>query len=359
MEYHFHNSFTINGNSFSDREELFAYASSLSKFSSEFFLDWFSKEPHIEVQTSGSTGEPKKILLKKEFMMNSAFATGAFFNLDENTNALLCLSSEYIAGKMMLLRAMLLGWNLDIVDPVSNPLELIEKQYDFVAMVPFQLQNSLNELHKVVKLIVGGGVVSIDLKKKIQGKSTKIYATYGMTETSTHVAVKKLNNFEIKHDKIRGVNVEESIYFTVFPKIEISIDSRNCLVIDAPELSDEVIITNDVVQLISESEFEWVGRFDNVINSGGVKLYPEKIEKHIAKHLKRRFFITGISDSKLGKKLILVVEGKKNNLELSMFSNLSKYETPKEIYYVEHFKETKTKKILRTETLKLVFNSNT
>ena len=150
----------------------------------------------IIVNTSGSTGKPAQIKLKKEHMINSALATGSYFKLPENTTALLCLSPNYIAGKMMLVRALTLGWQLDIVEPSLNPLDKLQKHYDFCAMVPLQVQNSLSELHFIKKLIVGGGAVSTELIKNLQDITTEVFATYGMTETITHIAVKKLNHFQ-------------------------------------------------------------------------------------------------------------------------------------------------------------------
>lgn len=337
----FHKSFKLNGFSFSTEEDLLTYVKQISPQSYDFLTDWFSSDDFLTVQTSGSTGKPKSIQLKKEFMINSAKATGKFFNLPEKTTALLCLSIEYIAGKMMFIRALTLGWNLDIVAPTSEVI--IEKKYDFSAMVPLQLRNSINQIHKIKKLIVGGGVVANDLIDKIKAIQTQVFATYGMTETITHIAVKKLNNFKTCE-----------VYKTL-PNIQIYIDERNCLCIKADDISNEFIVTNDVVQLISETQFEWLGRYDNVINSGGIKLHPEKIEEKLAKIIPNRFFVTGIEDEVLGKKLILVIEGKQKAINLKEVENLSKYEQPKEIYFVDEFIETETKKIQRAKTLSKIF----
>lgn len=338
----FHIDFKLNGVSFLSVDELLAYSKSLT-VSTHFFLnDWFSDASFIEVNTSGSTGKPKLIQLKKEFMINSAIATGHFFDLQEKTTALLCMSTDYIAGKMMLVRALILGWNLDIVEPVSNPLKGIEKKYDFSAMVSLQLQNSLSKIQNIKKLIVGGGVVSKELDDKIQKVSTEVFATFGMTETITHIAVKKLNH------------LTEISNYKLLPNISISLDKRNCLVINAPKISKELISTNDVIELVSEKEFKWLGRFDNVINSGGIKLHPEKIEEKLSKIIPQRFFVTGIPDLVLGEKLILIIEGDEMNIDFRNSEDLTKYETPKETYFVTKFIETDTKKIQRKETIKLI-----
>ncbi|WP_075342811.1 AMP-binding protein [Tenacibaculum agarivorans] len=340
-----HSHFKLNGNSFVTPKELLNYSKSLSKSIHNFLSNWFDDTGFVTVNTSGSTGKPKAIQLKKEYMKNSALATGEFFNSKEGTTALLCLSVDYIAGKMMLVRALTLGWDIDVVDPVVNPLSNAEKKYDFSAMVPLQLQNSLEEIHRIKKLIVGGGVVSNTTIDELQNHITEVFATYGMTETITHIAIKRLNNFKGSLE-----------FYKVLPAVSIGIDQRNCLVIQAPKISDELVITNDVVQLISDSSFEWLGRYDNVINSGGVKLHPEKIEEKLAKIISNRFFVIGVQDEQLGEKLILIVEGEEYTLNLKEQQALSKYEVPKQIFFVEKFIETETKKIQRSKTLKLIEN---
>lgn len=346
-----HKDFQLNGRSFSSEEELIQYAERISQPLSTFCKDWFSKDDFVLVKTSGSTGKPKDIRLKKEYMRNSAMATGKFFNTQEKTKALCCLPIEYIAGKMMVIRAMVLGWHMDIIEPSSSPLENIEKTYDFSAMVPLQLRNSLDKIDIIKKLIVGGGVVSMELQDMIKNLSTKIYATYGMTETITHIAVKPLN--KSRHSEL----VSESNYQTL-PNVSISTDDRSCLVIKAPKVSDETIITNDVVEFISDTEFSWKGRYDNVINSGGIKLHPEEIERKLSPYIAQRFFVAGIPDEQLGEKLVLVIEGHDDAVILNLFQNLnevlSKYETPKDIFFTDTFIETETQKIQRSKTLQKV-----
>ncbi|MCT4699478.1 AMP-binding protein [Tenacibaculum haliotis] len=353
MENQFHKNFKLNGALFSSEEELIAFSENISSSVTTFLTDWFNEKDFVIVQTSGSTGKPKPIQLQKEFMKNSAFATGEFFGLKENTTALLCLSTDYIAGKMMLVRALTLGWQLDVIKPDSNPLKDIKKQYNFSAMVPLQLRNSLNELHKIDQLIVGGGVVSNDLIAAIQNISTKVFATYGMTETITHVAVKKLNDLSFRAES-------KSLYKTL-PNVLMSQDDRNCLIIEASKVSSEIIRTNDVVKLISKTAFEWLGRYDNVVNSGGIKLHPEKIEEKLSEIIDQRFFVTAIKDEVLGEKLVLVIEDvTSSGVESSLLSkikkeaSLSKFEIPKVVYFLPQFIETETKKIQRKKTLDLV-----
>ncbi|WP_435415990.1 AMP-binding protein [Polaribacter aestuariivivens] len=354
----FHKEFQLNNTSFSTVDELLSFTKNKHDDVYQFLKEWFSIENEIVVQTSGSTGIPKSISLQKSKMVQSALATGLFFQLKPNTTALLCLPIKYIAGKMMLVRALSLGWHLDVVAPNSNPLLNIQKTYDFSAMVPLQVQNSIDKLHNIKKLIVGGGVVSNQLQEKLQNVSMEVFATYGMTETITHIAVKKINQFSVLSEN------EKQSFYKVLPNITIYKDERNCLVIKAPKITDDVIFTNDVVNLISDIQFEWLGRFDNVINSGGVKLHPEKIEEKLAKIISKRFFVAGLSDQKLGKKLILVIEGSeffdytKENLIplLKNTKTLHKFEIPKEVYFVNTFVETATGKIQREKTLKLAIN---
>lgn len=345
----FHKDFKIQGESFNSKDELIDFSKSISEEVHFFLVDWFNDESFVAVKTSGSTGIPKTIKLQKEYMVNSAIATGSFFNLPEKTSALLCMSVNYIAGKMMLVRALTLGWHIDVVEAVSSPLKNLEKCYDFSAMVPIQLNNSLNDIYKIKKLIVGGGVVSSELLKKIQDVKTEIFATYGMTETITHIAVKKLNNC---HSELVEISNYEAL-----PNVTLSKDQRGCLVIRAPKVSNEVIVTNDLIEITSENSFKWLGRFDTIINSGGIKLIPEQIEEKLSKIIKERFFVIGIEDPLLGEKLILVIEGKKNNVILNKVKNLdslSKFEKPKEIYFLKHFVETPTQKIQRKKTIQLL-----
>ena len=302
-----HPRFKLNGNSIS-YEDLDEVSYSLIKEGGpherdygEFLLDWIDKETTVQVKTSGSTGIPKTIVLEKQHMVNSALATGKFFDLKAGDTALLCLSGAYIAGKMMLVRAMVLGLDLDWVEPTTTPLFSTNKSYGFCAMVPMQLQASLSQLHRIKKLIVGGAALSKKLNEAVQNATTKIYETYGMTETITHIALRKVNHGPID-------------YFKVLPNVKVDKDENDCLVINAPDLNASPIVTNDIVDLISDGEFKWLGRYDNVINSGGVKLIPEQIELKLASSIKGRFFVAGILDEQLGQKVILVVESEEKDL---------------------------------------------
>lgn len=347
-----HPDFSINKQKYS-LDELYDLAYDYIKYGEEyqqhigsFLMDWIDESEYVSVKTSGSTGKPKKIKLKKEYMINSALATGEFFKIKKKTTALLCLPANYIAGKMMLVRAMVLGWKLDIVPPKMNPLDAVFKQYDFCAMVPLQLDNSLNRLHLIKKLIVGGGKVSAQLAKRVEDVDTKIYETYGMTETITHIAARRIN----PKDKIVKP-------FKVLPNVKVSIDERDCLKIVAPNVADMPIITNDIVTLQTYKKFIWKGRYDNVINSGGIKMFPEEIEGKLQNLISQRFIISSIPNEALGNKVILIIESDasriENNIEKTIreLEVLSKYEIPKEIFYLPKFVETENGKIQRQKTL--------
>lgn len=300
-----------------------------------FLLDWFDQKSYIELTTSGTTGTPKCIRINKQAMVNSALATGDFFDLKIGDKALHCLSTKYIAGKMMLVRGLILGLEMDFVAPSSNPLLNNEKNYDFVAMVPLQVQNSISELQKVKKVIIGGAKIDESLRIELLKLPIQVYETYGMTETITHIAAKKI----------------EEQAFSVLPNVKIAQDERQCLVIDAPRISEEKVITNDLVELVSETQFILLGRIDNVINSGGIKLIPEQIEEKLSDKITSRFFVAGIPDELLGEKLILVVESEKQVFDETVFKTLDKYEKPKEIRFVSKFKETESGKVMRKETV--------
>jgi len=336
-----HHRFKLNGFHL-DRDDLCRVAYSFIKEGDDFekpvgdfLLDWFDENDFIEMNTSGSTGIPKKIRVKKQAMVNSALATGDFFDLAPGNKVLHCLPVKYVAGKMMFVRGFILGLDMDFVAPSSHPLKNNDTLYDFSAMVPLQAHNSLKELHNIKKLIVGGAKISTALERDLLELPIQAYETYGMTETVSHIAAKK---------------VGDSV-FTVLPNVVISQDDRNCLVINAPNISDEVIVTNDLVDLISETAFIWNGRIDNVINSGGIKLIPEQIEQKLAHLISRRFFVTSVADEDLGEKLILVIEGDSYTLDEGIFKGLDKYEKPRQVVFVDHFKETGNGKIIRKDSL--------
>lgn len=336
-----HNYFKLNGDHFTAYElnlianDYIKEGNSNERSIGEFLLDWFDHKDYIEMKTSGTTGLPKTVRLKKQAMIHSALATGDFFELNPGDKALLCLPVKFIAGKMMLVRSLILGLDLDVVIPSIEPLAYNSVLYDFVAMVPLQVQNSIEALKNVKKVIVGGAKMDSAIEEKVLPLKTAVYETYGMTETITHIAARKVG--------------EKA--FTVLPNVKITQDNRKCLVIDVPGISDSSIITNDLVELAGKNQFTFLGRIDNVINSGGIKLIPEQIEAKLINKINTRFFVTGIPDSALGEKLILVIEGEKRDFPSDFFDVLEKYERPKETVFVPKFKENENGKLMRKSSL--------
>lgn len=338
-----HNHFKLNGYHL-NREDLCRVAYTYIKEGEEFqkavgdfLLDWFDDKSYIDMNTSGTTGVPKMIRIEKDAMVKSALATGDFFKLVPGNRVLHCLPTNYVAGKMMFVRSFILGLDMDFVAPNSNPLEYNDEKYDFCAMVPIQAKNGIAKLHLIKKVIIGGVKVHKSLAQELVKLPIEIYETYGMTETITHIAAKKIG--------------EEA--FTVLPNVTVSINENQCLVIVAKYINDAPIVTNDIVELVSDTQFIWLGRFDTIINSGGIKLIPEKIEEKLSTLIPRRYFVRGEADTELGEKVVLFVEGEPLPIDESVFAVLDKYEKPKEIVFVPKFKQTATGKIMRNESAAL------
>ncbi len=316
----------------------------------QFLFDWFDANDFVLVQTSGSTGKPKQIKLKKQGLVNSALATGKFFNLQPGHTALHCLPTQYIAGKMMLVRALILGLELDTVAPTLAIKFNYKIHYDFCAMVPLQLSKTLANTKNIKTIIIGGAKSSQALLNAIKNSTTSFYETYGMTETITHIAIKQLAS---KHKNA-------SLYFEALPNVRFSKDIRQCLVISAPHILDSPVITNDLVELVSDTCFKLLGRLDNVINSGGVKLFPEQIEEKLQVIIKQRFIIASETDIALGEKLILIIESDSVldedviRSEIQNLKTITKLEVPKKIYAVKQFSETSNGKIKRSNIIKSV-----
>ena len=350
-----HNRFKLNGLHY-DHEDLKEVAYSLikegdpyEKSTGNFLIDWLNDSEYIEVKTSGSTGQPKLVKLKKQAMVNSAIATGDFFGLEPGDTAMDCLPSHYIAGKMMLVRAMILGLEIDFVEPSAHPIFDYEKPYDFCAMIPLQLKHTLKYTNNIKTIIVGGSKVTQPLLERIKTCNSKFFETYGMTETVTHVAVRQLTSKASKGEK----------YFKAIPNVTFTQDERQCLVVHAPNLLREPLATNDMVDLKSETSFQLLGRYDNVINSGGVKLFPEQIEDKLQPVIDERFIVAGEDDETLGERLVLIVENPRDSAEsianrIRFIKELTKFEVPKHIYITDKFVETVNGKIQRTKTIESV-----
>jgi O-succinylbenzoic acid--CoA ligase len=338
-----HPKFRLNGISY-DLESLLIYADTLCHSSDPtqkdlgiFLTQWLSDSTSIQLQTSGSTGEPKQITADKSKLIASAKATIKFLHLQPQQTALLCLPLQYIGGKMMLIRAMVGGLWIDVASPTATPFAG-SKPYDFSAVTPYQLQHALSDLHHIGQLLVGGAAVSTKLANAVKGVGAQVYETYGMTETFSHVALKNLSLGATDFHALSGVS------FTV---------EDECLVVHAPHLMDKPIMTNDVVKLISNSSFVWLGRADHVINSGGIKLYPEQIEKQLSQLFNVPLMVFGMPDEALGQSLSVVFEGAlpENAEEIIKNSKLlSRYEKPKHLCVLSQFVR-RNDKLMRHKTL--------
>jgi len=312
-----------------------------------FILDFFDDSGFILQQTSGTTGSPKNLQLPKQNLIESAKLTSAFFQLNESQTAVLCLPAKYIAGKMMVVRALVAGLNLILVEPTGTPDFSALNEIDFCAMVPMQAANLLKQKTwpNLKTLILGGAETNSELKTQLRHLTAKIYETYGMAETCSHIALKQMN----------GTAPEE--FFTALPGVALSVDERGCLAIEAPFLREK-IFTNDCVELISENRFRWLGRVDNVINSGGIKVKPESLEEKISGLTGLRCVVVGLPDSLLGQKIVLVVEtGEKINtseIQKKLAGKIEKKLIPKEIYTIGELPRNASFKIDRKKLKDLI-----
>jgi o-succinylbenzoate---CoA ligase len=340
-----HPRFTYNGRSFqteSDRNDLMAFRSIAAAWEQQhldFLEDWMKDEAFISVQTSGSSGTPNRWNASKEAMRASALRTGEFFDCYEGSSALLVLPSSFIAGKMMLVRAMTLGWDLTALEPTSEPMRFVSQSYDFAAFTPMQLASAshddLKSLSRFGAVILGGAAVSNELRGKLAAWSGSFYETYGMAETLSHVALRKMEVEEKPFVALSGV------YFTT--------DDRGCLEIDASYLAEENIQTNDVVELVNNTSFYYRGRYDRMINSGGIKLFAEVIERKLSELIGVPYAISSESDAVLGERVVLYMEGEldisEEHLRTAMANVLERYEVPKSIYVVERLERTESGKL--------------
>ncbi|MCO5230310.1 MAG: AMP-binding protein [Chitinophagales bacterium] len=316
-----------------------------------FLTDWFDENPEIEVQTSGSTGEPQKIKVFKNQMLQSASATAQFFDFKENENMYLCLPVKFIAGKMMIIRALYSQMNLVILQAQnSHPIDDLpdDMNIHFAAFVPMQLKD-IENTKKIKTILLGGAPISTQQEDEFQSLKAEIFHSYGMTETLSHVAIRKVNGND------------RSNIFKALPNVTFQLDERNCLVIDVPFITGK-IITNDIVELLNSKEFIWKGRFDNVINSGGLKYFPEELERKIQNLLQENYFFIGLPDEILGEKICLFIEHTAYQQEqLIAFRDklkvsLNKYEFPKAIFFIDKFSYTLSSKIKRQDTVQRYFS---
>jgi O-succinylbenzoic acid--CoA ligase len=319
----------------------------------QFISNWIGPELTVSVTTSGSTGIPRKIDMPKILMRKSARLTGRTFNIAAKQRALCCLPVDYIAGKMMIVRALELGMDLTLAEP-SLDLQIMvpEDSIHLAAMVPMQLhssldkKNGLNVLNTIKTLLLGGGTVSLRIRRALDGVRCAIFQTYGMTETVSHVAIRRLNG----PDKTEEYKALKGIHFAT--------TADNRLIINAPHLEIDSMETTDLVHLISPTRFKWLGRADNIINTGGIKIIPEVIEEKLEQILiGKSYFIGSLPNEKLGEVAVLVIKDKIwterriAHLDEQINNVLGSYEKPRRTFFLKEFLLTPTGKIHRTNTL--------
>ena len=305
-----------------------------------FLEKWFDASPVITVHTSGSTGTPKELVVRKDRMMQSARLTCEFLNLQAGDTALLCMNLRYIGAMMVVVRSLVAGLNL-IVRPASgHPLSDIEEPLRFAAMVPLQVYNTLRvpeekaRLEQTDILIIGGGAVDDTLEAEISALPTAVYSTYGMTETLSHIALRRLN----------GETASKHYY--PFPSVELSLSAESTLVIKAPLICGEVLQTNDIACLYPDGSFTIAGRKDNVINSGGIKIQAEEMEKRLRPFIPVPFVVTSVPDPRLGQALTLLIAGQVDvrELESKLQTVLDAYHRPRHIFMTESIPQTENGK---------------
>ena len=312
----------------------------------EFLEEWNNPSPDVHVQTSGSTGAPKPMLVEKQRMLNSARITCDFLGLREGDTALLCMSLDYIAGKMMVVRSLERGLTLTTVEPSGHPLSTSNLPPStfhiphFTAMVPLQVYNTLQvpeereRLKQIRHLIIGGGAIDDNLAAELKDFPNNIWSTYGMTETLSHIALRRLNG------------PEASEWYTPFPSVHLSISDEGCLIIDAPEVCSEPLITNDIAEL-STRQFRILGRKDNVICSGGLKIQAEELERQLRPHMSAPFVISKRADEKFGEVVVLITEGSPSDARIICERILPKYHQPKAYLHLDQIPLTETGKPVR------------
>lgn len=323
----------------------------------DFLAEWENNSSKLLVHTSGSTGKPKPIWVEKKKMLNSARITCDFLGLKPGDTTLLCMPLDYIAGKMVVVRSLERNMKLISVKPNGHPLASLSEPPTFAAMVPLQVYNSLKEekernlLRQIRHLIIGGGAIDDMLAKELSDFPNYVWSTYGMTETLSHIALRRINGNEA------------SDWYTPFDSVEISQTADGCLIIDAPHVHEGTLATNDRVETrtspdTGKKQFRVLGRKDNVIDSGGIKIQIEEVEAILKPILKERFAITKAPDEKFGETVVLVTESHDTAKVAEICANsLPKYWIPKEYRHVDKIPMTETGKIKRASLAQMLGNN--
>ena len=313
------------------------------------FLDeWNNDSEYVEVKTSGSTGEPKRMMVEKRRMLNSARITCDFLGLKQGDTALLCMSTDYIAGKMMVVRSIERGLQLITVPPSGHPLCAANNcPLSFAAMVPMQVYNSLQvpeekeRLKQIKHLIIGGGAIDEAMERELRTFPNAVWSTYGMTETLSHIALRRISG------------PDASDWYTPFSSVEITQNADGCLVINAPEVCADTLVTNDIVEIVN-NRFRILGRKDNVICSGGIKLQIEEIERELKPYVRVPYIISKRKDEKFGEVVVLLTEGSTDEAKQICEKVLPKYHIPKAYIHVDQIPLTETGKPARKTALDIV-----
>ena len=305
-----------------------------------FLQEWQNDEPTVWVHTSGSTGTPKPLQVEKERMRASARLTCSFLGLKEGDSALLCMPLQYIAGKMVVVRSLVAGLRLLPVAPCGHPLKDLTEIPTFAAMIPMQVYNTLqvpeecSKLMEIKHLIIGGGAIDDALGRELKAFPNHVWSTYGMTETLSHIALRRLNG------------AEASDWYTPFENVRIRLSEENTLIIHAPSVCAEELTTNDIAEINDEGKFRILGRKDNTINSGGVKIQIEQVEAALKEHLDIPFQITARKDAKFGEIVVLLYNKVKEEADIRRIceEKLPAYWVPKIYLPVEELPLTGTGK---------------
>lgn len=327
----------------------YSYCPSEQKMRVERFLnEWYNEKDSITAKTSGSTGEPKEITLKKSSMVHSARRTLNHFNCTPGSNAFLCLSPETIAGKMMIVRSIVGHLKLYVGDNISKPTIPTDLAIELCAMVPLQLMNILQGtphlLGNIRINLIGGGPVSTRAIDVLKSSNQSAFHTFGMTETISHIA-------------LRSIGKLTEPYFTLLPDVSIEVKDGK-LIINDHLLNSGPIYTNDLIEKIDATHFDWIGRADFVILSGGKKFYAEEIEFNIQEIVTHPFFIAGVDDAHLGQRVVLYIESETSvSFKKEQFStSLPSHQIPKEVIHINSFVRTQSGKIDRICTIELSIN---
>ena len=303
----------------------------------KFMEEWGYDLPYVVAHTSGSTGSPKEVRLPKADMRVSALATNLRFGITSASTIYLPLSPDYIAGKMMLVRAALANCRIIVERPSNRPMhDDCGSDIDLLAVVPSQCADLVSNpvaLRRVRNIIVGGAPLAPEMERLMKQGPWNAFATYGMTETCSHVALRELGTSD----------------YEAMPGISFSTDSRSCLEIHSGAYSWRKLVTNDVVSLSSPTTFQWRGRFDNVVNSGGLKLHPEELESLLAPHIHTPFYLDGVPDREWGTALRLTVEAPASEAELEELCRrvLPRHAVPKSLRILPVIPRTSSGKLRR------------